>query len=196
MNKTSSDDGWYANVTEGSEVWWNDPDDGISSGYYRIAEIHRLEDSEVIGPSTVVELENEYGTFVEAFVSELFPHEPERNESSRLRLVIDVEYNLNGESIEEMRNNLRLLVERAVGEGLLSGDSGYSCAEVDRYSADVFHHPEISEDEIADYFAAQMEDGHISPSEIAIKLARYGLMDPSQFALEMQERIEMAKEDI
>jgi hypothetical protein len=67
--------------------------------------------------------------------------------------------------------------------------------DVDRYSVDVFEHPKISEDELADYFAAQIEDGRISPSEVAVKLARYGLMDPSEFAMEMQERIEMAKEE-
>jgi hypothetical protein len=189
--EASSDDEWYANLAEGSEVWWDDPDDGISSGYYRITEIKLPEDGATISPSTVVELKNEYGSFTEAFVSELSPLKPERNESSRLRIVLDVECNLNGESIYEMQNHLRRLVERAVFEGLLTG---YSSAEVDRYSVDVFEHPKISEDELSDYFATQIEDGRISPIEIAIKLARYGLMDPSQFALEMQERIEMMKE--
>jgi hypothetical protein len=187
-NLNPENDEWYATLMEGSEVWWNDPDDGISSGYYRITEIKLPGGDEAISPSTVVVLENEHCTVVEAFVSELSPSKPECKRSNRLRLVLDVEYNPNGESIEEMRNNLRQLVERAVGEGLLTESSN---AEVDRYSVDVFHHPEISEDEIADYFAAQIEDGHISPSEVAIKFARYGLMDPSEFAMEMQERIEM-----
>jgi hypothetical protein len=113
-------------------------------------------------------------------------------ESSRLRLVLDVEYNLNGDSIEEMQNNLRRLVDLAVEEGLLTGSGN---AEVEDYSTNVYVCPDISEDELADYFAAQIEDGRISPSEVAVKLARYGLMDPSEFAMEMQERIEMAKEE-
>jgi hypothetical protein len=113
-------------------------------------------------------------------------------ESSRLRLVLDVEYNLNGDSIEAMQNNLRRLVDLAVEEGLLTGSGN---AEVEDYSTNVYVCPDISEDELADYFAAQIEDGRISPSEVAVKLARYGLMDPSEFAMEMQERIEMAKEE-
>jgi hypothetical protein len=112
------------------------------------------------------------------------------HESSRLRLVLDVEYNLNGERIEQMKGLLRKLVAHAVGEGLLTGDSS---AEVDQYSVNVFEHPKISEDELSNYFAAQIEGGHISPDEIAVKLARYGLMDPSEFAMEMQERIEMTE---
>jgi hypothetical protein len=186
---------WYATLMEGSEVWWNDPDDGISSGYYQITgiELHNEDgEDETISPSTVVVLENECGTVVEAFVSELSPSKPECKRSDRLRLVLDVEYNLNGERIEQMKGFLRKLVEHAVGEGLLTG---YSSAEVDEYSVNVFEHPKISEVELVDYFAAQIEDGHISSDEIAVKLARYGLMDPSEFAMEMQERIEMAKED-
>jgi hypothetical protein len=106
--------------------------------------------------------------------------------------VLDVEYNLNGDSIEEMQNNLRRLVDLAVDEGLLTGSGN---AEVEDYSTNVYVCPDISEDELTDYFAAQIEDGCISLSEVPEKFARYGLMDAVQFALEMLERIEMAEDE-
>lgn len=34
------DDEFRANLKVGDEVWWNDPDNGISSGYYTITGIH------------------------------------------------------------------------------------------------------------------------------------------------------------
>jgi hypothetical protein len=189
--EASSADNWYANLTEGSEVWWNDPDDGISSGYYRISGI-LLEDDEAISPSTVVELQNEHGSFVEAFVSELSPYNPDRNrnESSTLRLVIEVGYNLNGESIEQMKQQLQRLIQFGVGQGMLTA---FSRTDIDHYSVEEVRRPAISEEEIAAYFADQLENGHIDLCKVPDKLARYGLMDPSEFAMEMQERIEMAK---
>jgi hypothetical protein len=187
-----SNDDYYETLVEGDEVWWNDPDDGIGSGYYYIAEIKLPENGATITPSTVVVLENKHGTVIEAFVSELSPDKPKCEITNRLRLVLDVEYRLHDESIEQMQVNLRNLVDKAIGEGLLTGCSS---AEVDGYSVDVSEHPDISEDEIADYFAVQMDDGLISPSEVPRRFARYGMMDAIEFAAEMQERIEMAKEE-
>ena len=33
-------DNFRANLKIGDEVWWNDPDNGFSSGYYKITGIH------------------------------------------------------------------------------------------------------------------------------------------------------------
>jgi hypothetical protein len=61
----------------------------------------------------------------------------------RIRLTLDVTYRLNGENIAEMQKNLRRMVERAIGEGLLTGETD---AEVDEYSMEVKE------------FAAEMRD--------------------------------------
>lgn len=47
-----------------------------------------------------------------------------------------------------------------------------------------------TEDEIADYLAMQLADGHISPSDLAARMAKYGMRDPREFAIEMRERID------
>jgi hypothetical protein len=66
------DQPWFAGLAPGDEVWWNDPDSGIASGYYHIAAVKHADDAP-IGPGTVVDLQNDCGTEVEAFVSELSP---------------------------------------------------------------------------------------------------------------------------
>ena len=47
---------------EGAEVYWTDPDNGISSGYYHVVKIISEE---------IVLLKNEAGSEVEVFLSEL-----------------------------------------------------------------------------------------------------------------------------
>jgi len=46
----------------GAEVFWNDPDDGISSGYFTVTKIISDE---------IIQLENDEGSVIEAFVSEV-----------------------------------------------------------------------------------------------------------------------------
>ncbi|OGT90156.1 MAG: hypothetical protein A2286_00015 [Gammaproteobacteria bacterium RIFOXYA12_FULL_61_12] len=55
--------------------------------------------------------------------------------------------------------------------------------------------PELTEDEIADHLLARIESGDLSLEDIPSRMARYGLMEPSDFANEMRERIEMSRED-
>jgi len=50
------------------------------------------------------------------------------------RLTLDVTYLLNGEAAPEMLARLRAMCERAIGEGLLTGDTN---AEVDTYAVSV-----------------------------------------------------------
>lgn len=57
----------------------------------------------------------------------------------RLRLTLDVAYDLGGESADEMRNRLYQMVKRAIGEGLLTG---YTEATVEEYSVEVKEIPE------------------------------------------------------
>ena len=53
---------------------------------------------------------------------------------TKLRLTLDVEYELNGEEVYFLKNNLESLVFRAVGEGLLTG---HSEAEVEYWTYEV-----------------------------------------------------------
>jgi hypothetical protein len=55
-------------------------------------------------------------------------------EVGTLVLELRVTYSLNGESIESMRSNLEHMVRRAIGEGLLTGETG---AEVDSYESNI-----------------------------------------------------------
>lgn len=50
---------------------------------------------------------------------------------AKVRLVLDVNYDLQGETGEDMANTLRRLCERAIGNGMLTGDTA---ALVDQYS--------------------------------------------------------------
>lgn len=50
------------------------------------------------------------------------------------------------------------------------------------------------EAEIADFLRQRIEDGNLNAEDIAVRLARYGLMDPEAFADEMRERMGMADE--
>lgn len=67
-------DSWLRGVTVGSEVWWNDPDHGISSGYYTVDSINgdNVEDED-----TVLNLKNSAGSSAEVFASELAATQPE-----------------------------------------------------------------------------------------------------------------------
>lgn len=187
---SDGDQPWFAGLVPGDEVWWNDPDNGIASGYYHIVAVKLADDDAPIGPGTVVDLQNDCGTEVEAFVSELSPSRP--TETARLRLVLDVTYDLNGEDTNIMKRRLYRAVEYAIGEGLLTGSTS---AEVDEYSMDVAEFPEVDEDALIDFFVQQIEDGLVRPETVARKFVQYGLMEPPEFAFEMQERMEMAKEE-
>lgn len=52
----------------------------------------------------------------------------------------------------------------------------------------------LTEDELADFMRQRIED-EWDEEDIPVRLARFGLMEPSDFVSEMRERMEMAKED-
>lgn len=226
----------------GDEVWWNDPDHRISSGYYRVESVR----------GEIITIKNEAGSTAQAFVHELSPTKPDgllpvvydgevcghaksaeealecgynfvcadvsepmhaekvewpigedrakapvwvvrdgaKPELARIRLTLDVTYDLNGENAVEMQKNLRRMAERAIGEGLLTGESD---AEVDQYSMEVTEFPDVDEDEIADFMLQRIESGDLALEDIPVRLARYGLMPSDDFANEMRERIDMSK---
>lgn len=107
------------------------------------------------------------------------------------RLTLDVSYQLNGVPPEEMRRLLNSLVERAVGEGLLTG---HTAATVEEYSMSVVMLPEpLDEDELTDLMAQRIDNGQISLEDIPNRLAKYGLMEPHSFVEEMRERMQSAE---
>jgi len=59
----------YQNLAVGDEVYWNDPDNGLASGTYKVIEIHDPPENRF--PDTIVELVNEHGSYVEVYFQEL-----------------------------------------------------------------------------------------------------------------------------
>ncbi len=110
-----------------------------------------------------------------------------------MRLTLNITYDLNGENAVEMVSHLRKMCERAIGEGMLTGETD---AEVEEYSMDAVIHPEpLSEEELADFMRRRIENSQIDPEDIPIRLARYGLMERDAFIDEMRERMESAAND-
>lgn len=110
--------------------------------------------------------------------------------SVRLRLTLDVCYALNGEPIQDMVTRLTNAAERAVGDGMLTGESA---AEVDEYSLAVTEVPEPpGEEELAGFMLQRIEDGELGVEDIPLRLARYGLMENHAFVAEMRERMDNA----
>ncbi|MGV4935305.1 hypothetical protein ACVCGZ_05750 [Serratia nematodiphila] len=109
------------------------------------------------------------------------------------RLTLDVTYLLNGEPVLEMLERLRGLCERAIGEGMLTGETA---AEVDTWSIDASLSPsavvsEAHEAEIAAFIRQRIEDGNLDAEDIPARIVRYGLMAPEAFVSEMRERMDM-----
>lgn len=110
----------------------------------------------------------------------------------RMRLTLDVTYSLNGEAPEDMGHRLKNAAESAIQNGILTGDSA---AEVEEYSMDVMETEEpLSEEEVTAFMRQRIEDGQLPPEDIAVRLARYGLMEAPAFVSEMLERMEMVED--
>ncbi len=110
---------------------------------------------------------------------------------ARIRLTLDVVYDLNGESAISMISRLEEMVAHAIGEGMLTGSS---TAEVAEFATKVVEIPATAEEEIAEFMLKRIENGDLELGDIPIRLARYGLMDPADFINEMRERIEVMEE--
>lgn len=126
----------------------------------------------------------------EAALSDIPVSDPVGGDSRfRARLVLDVDYILNGESAADMLRRLRGMCECAIGNGMLTGASD---AEVVEHSMDVLAVPDVpSEDVLAAFMLRRIENGGLGLEDIPVQLAKYGLMSPVDFAIEMIERMEM-----
>jgi hypothetical protein len=58
-----------AQLKPGDEVYWNDPDRGVSSGHYTVKEV--LSESGEIEDDTIVIIKNDAGTWAEVFAHEI-----------------------------------------------------------------------------------------------------------------------------
>ncbi len=116
-------------------------------------------------------------------------------EKARIRLTVDVTYDLNGVGAEAMCDRLFLMCVRAIDHGLLTADTD---ATVEAYSIDAARvEKPLTEEEVADWMRQRIErrieSGQLHPEDIALRLARYGLMEVPAFVAEMRERMEMAE---
>ncbi len=113
--------------------------------------------------------------------------------SSKFRLILDVTYNLNGDSAQEMSQRLQRAAAQAIGEGLLTGSAS---AEVGMYTIQVAETPPpLSEEDLAAFMLKRIEDGHLELGDIPVRLARYGLQEPGDFVSEMRERMVMSEDE-
>ncbi len=90
-----------------------------------------------------------------------------------------------------MCDRLFLMCVRAIDHGLLTADTD---ATVEAYSIDAARvEKPLTEEEVADWMRQRIESGQLHPEDIALRLARYGLMEVPAFVAEMRERMEMAE---
>lgn len=113
-------------------------------------------------------------------------------EKATLQMTLVVDYLPNGVNVQDLKARLERAFERAVGEGLLTGETA---AEVDRHSMDVkvtswSGVPDLDQEQIADFIADRIENGAMNLENIPSEMARFGLMSPAEFVQEMDERME------
>lgn len=109
------------------------------------------------------------------------------DDRASIELYLRVDYKLNGESPECMKENLERVVNRAIGDGLLTGNSA---AEVESFKDGVEILSNLTEDELTDFMYDRIENGQLEMEDIPRRLARYGLMTPAAFVSEMDERMQ------
>lgn len=76
MNQKTNqaNDAWLQSLAPSNPVWWNDPEFGISSGYYSIVAI---QSDGFVEEDTIVVLANDDGSEAEVFAFELTPKQPD-----------------------------------------------------------------------------------------------------------------------
>lgn len=106
--------------------------------------------------------------------------------SASITLEVSANIDLNSTTAVELKAHMQAALARAIGDGLLTG---FTSAEVEQYSAEVtINRHDTYDDEITRFLQGQIEDGHLDAESMAQRITRYGLMLPSDFIDEMQER--------
>lgn len=117
-----------------------------------------------------------------------------QTKTTNITLEVSAEIDLNGLSIEDLERHLHAALSRAIGNGLLTGDTQ---AEVEQYSATVnVDRHSAHEARIYQFLQDQIEGGHLDAASMATRITRYGLMLPSDFIAEMDERAELSRQDV
>lgn len=110
--------------------------------------------------------------------------------TTNITLEVKADIDLNGLPLADLEYHLRNALSRAIGNGLLTGDTE---AEVDEYSATVTLNRHVKQEgKITEFLQSQIEDGVLDAEGMAQRLTRYGLMLPSDFISEMEERADEA----
>jgi len=105
-----------------------------------------------------------------------------------MRLILDIDYSLNGESPKRLAEFLHALCDHAAGNGMLTHSS---LAEVDGWEAQAVQMPDpIPKEDLAEFMLRRIENGQLSLEDIAVSMARYGLEEPHKFMSEMRERMD------
>lgn len=113
-----------AAVSDGAGFWNNE------DGWVEFDEATRFSEDEIRVFSLPISVGGD-AKFVEETAARAAYCGPKEVQSARVRLTIDVAYDLSDETAEEMRAFLEHSVRWAIGNGMLSGDTS---AEVDEYS--------------------------------------------------------------
>lgn len=224
---------WLSTLAPGSQVWWNDPDCGISSGYYIVQDILVEEDSPVTNETMLV-LKNEAGSSSEVFAHELSQLRPvgllpvvhhsdaegyttcghafteaeaeeiglRQFEAEAIKAVQIVDVTGPAWAISSVSNQEVTLSFAFSGSGVPAdvlraaladvqdalSARGVKVLQVEPVTSDAGE--PLTEDELADFMLERIESGSLRVEDIPLRLARYGLMEPSSFLAEMRERME------
>ena len=108
--------------------------------------------------------------------------------TARLRIVIDADIALFGTPVNVLTENLQQQIDNLVRNGAITGSSE---AELNAWGTQITVRPEpLSEKVLADFMQQRIENGDLHPEDLSVRLARFGLMDPDTFIVEMRERME------
>lgn len=116
--------------------------------------------------------------------------------TATLKLVLEVDLDLNGADVDAIQQNLSQIVAQAIENGVITQATS---AEIEDYRTAVVDASAVSDpstqDDIEAYLVREIENGNQDSEGIPLRMARWGLMDPAEFAADMLERIKDEETD-
>lgn len=113
-----------------------------------------------------------------------------KSEQVKFRVVIELTIDLDGASVEEVKDYLEQIPKNAALNGDMTGETP---ATVDVWTSSVKVVEDVDRDQIEAFISDAVADGAMELE--AHKVVTYGLMDPADFAAEMKERIELLADE-
>lgn len=114
--------------------------------------------------------------------------EDEISKTTRVHVVLDIDYELASESPSDMVRLLANLIPRAIGNGMLTGDTDSIVETHDVHILEATSDDlALSEDSISSWIAQRIETGDIELNDIPKIMARYALSDPVAMRQEILE---------